>query len=232
MSDTLMEVDVEVAQEEEEIPILFLHGVERTYRQGDATLHILNSAELAIWAGQSVALVAPSGAGKSTLLHIAGPARTSRPRRRLYRRPGDRGLARRRTHPHPPQRDRLRLSVAPSAAGIHRARERAAAADDPRPVARRGQAPRGRTAGLSRPARPAQSPPGGIVRRRAAARGDCARRRQCAADICSPTSRPEISTSTPPTTCSPLRLSWCARRAWPPSSPPTTWSSPPAWTGA
>lgn len=72
MSDTLMDVDVEVAQEEEEIPILFLHGVERTYRQGDATLHILNSAELAIWAGQSVALVAPSGAGKSTLLHIAG----------------------------------------------------------------------------------------------------------------------------------------------------------------
>src|SRR5205085_5237025 len=29
-------------------------------------------AELAIWTGQSVALVAPSGAGKSTLLHIAG----------------------------------------------------------------------------------------------------------------------------------------------------------------
>src|SRR5204862_4698006 len=29
-------------------------------------------AELAIWPGQSVALVAPSGAGKSTLLHIAG----------------------------------------------------------------------------------------------------------------------------------------------------------------
>jgi lipoprotein-releasing system ATP-binding protein len=46
--------------------------VERHYRQGDATLHILNGAELAIWAGQSVALVAPSGAGKSTLLHIAG----------------------------------------------------------------------------------------------------------------------------------------------------------------
>src|SRR5262249_50442674 len=28
--------------------------------------------ELAIWAGQSVALIAPSGAGKSTLLHVAG----------------------------------------------------------------------------------------------------------------------------------------------------------------
>jgi lipoprotein-releasing system ATP-binding protein len=57
---------------EEEIPVLFLHQVERHYRQGDETLHILNGAELAIWAGQSVALVAPSGAGKSTLLHLAG----------------------------------------------------------------------------------------------------------------------------------------------------------------
>ncbi|MGI8527555.1 MAG: ABC transporter ATP-binding protein [Pseudolabrys sp.] len=62
----------ETAQEDEEIPVLFLHQVERHYRQGDATLDILRGAELAIWAGQSVALVAPSGAGKSTLLHIAG----------------------------------------------------------------------------------------------------------------------------------------------------------------
>ena len=37
-----------------------------------STLTILNGAKLALWAGQSVALVAPSGAGKSTLLHIAG----------------------------------------------------------------------------------------------------------------------------------------------------------------
>jgi lipoprotein-releasing system ATP-binding protein len=53
-------------------PILFLHAIDRRYRQGVATLEILKSAELAVWAGQSVALVAPSGAGKSTLLHIAG----------------------------------------------------------------------------------------------------------------------------------------------------------------
>ena len=59
-------------QRDENPPILFLHEVERHYRQGDATLHVLNGAELAIWPGQSVALVAPSGAGKSTLLHIAG----------------------------------------------------------------------------------------------------------------------------------------------------------------
>jgi ABC-type lipoprotein export system ATPase subunit len=73
MSDTVMADGIEVAQEPDaEIPLLFLHGVERTYRQGDEALHILNGAELAIWPGQSVALVAPSGAGKSTLLHIAG----------------------------------------------------------------------------------------------------------------------------------------------------------------
>jgi lipoprotein-releasing system ATP-binding protein len=53
-------------------PIMFLHGVSRSYRQGDNTLDILREAEFAIWPGQSVALVAPSGTGKSTLLHIAG----------------------------------------------------------------------------------------------------------------------------------------------------------------
>ncbi len=58
--------------DDEERPILFLHQITRRFRQGDATLDILKGAELAVWAGQSVALVAPSGAGKSTLLHIAG----------------------------------------------------------------------------------------------------------------------------------------------------------------
>ncbi len=72
MSETVVETRAEVTQEKREIPILFLHDVERTYRQGDATLHVLNGVELALWPGQSVALVAPSGAGKSTLLHIAG----------------------------------------------------------------------------------------------------------------------------------------------------------------
>jgi lipoprotein-releasing system ATP-binding protein len=58
--------------EEDERPIVFLHQITRRFRQGDATLDVLKGAELAVWAGQSVALVAPSGAGKSTLLHIAG----------------------------------------------------------------------------------------------------------------------------------------------------------------
>jgi len=53
-------------------PLLFLHAISRRFGQGDSTLNILKSAELAVWPGQSVALIAPSGAGKSTLLHIAG----------------------------------------------------------------------------------------------------------------------------------------------------------------
>ena len=60
------------ARQEEDVPILFLHDVERQYRQGDETVHVLNGIELALLPGQSVALVAPSGAGKSTLLHVAG----------------------------------------------------------------------------------------------------------------------------------------------------------------
>ncbi len=58
--------------DDEDHPIVFLHEITRRFRQGDTTLDILKGAELAVWAGQSVALVAPSGAGKSTLLHIAG----------------------------------------------------------------------------------------------------------------------------------------------------------------
>jgi lipoprotein-releasing system ATP-binding protein len=57
---------------EAETPVVFLHAVERRYHQGDSVLEILKGTELAVWPGQSVALVAPSGAGKSTLLHVTG----------------------------------------------------------------------------------------------------------------------------------------------------------------
>jgi lipoprotein-releasing system ATP-binding protein len=60
------------AASDEKRPLLFLHAISRRFRQGDNTLDILKSAELAVWPGQSVALIAPSGAGKSTLLHVAG----------------------------------------------------------------------------------------------------------------------------------------------------------------
>ena len=62
----------EMAQGDEDTPALYLHDVKRQYTQGESVLTILDHAKLGLWAGQSVALVAPSGAGKSTLLHIAG----------------------------------------------------------------------------------------------------------------------------------------------------------------
>jgi lipoprotein-releasing system ATP-binding protein len=55
-----------------EEPLLYLQNIDRRYGQGETTIEILKGAELALWPGQSIALVAPSGAGKSTLLHLAG----------------------------------------------------------------------------------------------------------------------------------------------------------------
>ncbi|HMN87675.1 MAG TPA: ABC transporter ATP-binding protein [Bauldia sp.] len=53
-------------------PAISLDGVSRHYRDAAGSLTVLDEAELAIYPGELVALVAPSGAGKSTLLHIAG----------------------------------------------------------------------------------------------------------------------------------------------------------------
>jgi lipoprotein-releasing system ATP-binding protein len=53
-------------------PALFLSKVARRYPQGDGFLDVLCGADLAIWPGEIVALIAPSGTGKSTLLHVAG----------------------------------------------------------------------------------------------------------------------------------------------------------------
>ena len=51
---------------------LRLQGVQRTYRSEAGALAVLRGVDLALAAGEIVALAAPSGAGKSTLLHIAG----------------------------------------------------------------------------------------------------------------------------------------------------------------
>jgi lipoprotein-releasing system ATP-binding protein len=53
-------------------PILVLQGVRRHYPDAGDGLTVLDDANLEVYPGQMVALVAPSGAGKSTLLQIAG----------------------------------------------------------------------------------------------------------------------------------------------------------------
>ncbi|EEA96438.1 ABC transporter ATP-binding protein [Pseudovibrio sp. JE062] len=57
---------------EERVPVLSLQNVVRSYDEGKSKLEILKGADLNLYEGEMVALVAPSGAGKSTLMHLAG----------------------------------------------------------------------------------------------------------------------------------------------------------------
>ena len=161
--------------------MLFLHGVERTYRQGEEALHILNGAELAVWPGQSVALVAPSGAGKSTLLHIAG----------LLEHPdhGDVYIDGRATAILPDaERTRIRRNEIGFVYQSHHLLPEFTALENvmlPQMIRGLSRDEAKKRAidllELSRPCRAAHPPAGGTLRRRAAAGRHRARGRQCAA---------------------------------------------------
>jgi putative ABC transport system ATP-binding protein len=53
-------------------PVLLLSAVTREHRQGETVVRALRGVDLAVHAGELVAVMGPSGSGKSTLLHLAG----------------------------------------------------------------------------------------------------------------------------------------------------------------
>ncbi|MEQ1518544.1 MAG: ATP-binding cassette domain-containing protein, partial [Usitatibacteraceae bacterium] len=52
--------------------VIVCRGVSKSFRQGEATVHVLKNVDLQVHAGETIAIVGASGTGKSTLLHILG----------------------------------------------------------------------------------------------------------------------------------------------------------------
>jgi lipoprotein-releasing system ATP-binding protein len=54
------------------MPLLSVTGLNKRYRVGAQTIHVLRDLDLAVASGEMVAVVGASGVGKSTLLHLLG----------------------------------------------------------------------------------------------------------------------------------------------------------------
>ena len=191
-----------MAEGAEDVPVIYLHEIKRAVqaRRGDAD-HPQRRQARAV-GGAIGGAGGAIGFGQIDAAAYRGPARDPRRRRGLCRGRADLAIVRHRPHPDPALRHRLRLSVAPAAAGIHRARKRHAAADDPRPQtrprpssARPKSWPISASATASRTGRP-NCPAANSSASRSRARSPMRRGR------CWRTSRPETSIRTPPITSS------------------------------
>ena len=180
-------------------------------------LEVLRGAELAIWPGEMVALVAPVRHRQVDPAACRGPAREARRRRGLRRRRADRRHGRYRAHPPAPRGARLRLPVPPPAAGVLGARERGDAAAHPRARARPRRGTRASQLltflglGERLEHRPAE-----LLRRRAAARRHRPRGRQRAAPAAGRRADRQPRPAAPPARCSRPWSPSCAPRASPP----------------
>ena len=53
-------------------PLVQVNNLERSFKMGRQTVHVINGITMAIKRGEMVSIIGASGAGKSTLLHILG----------------------------------------------------------------------------------------------------------------------------------------------------------------
>ncbi len=52
--------------------VIRMHGIEKNYRMGQETLHVLKGIDLTVREGEFLAILGPSGSGKSTLMNMIG----------------------------------------------------------------------------------------------------------------------------------------------------------------
>jgi len=60
------------ASSTEPTPLVQVDNLQRSFKMGNQTVHVLNGITMTIQRGEIVAIIGASGAGKSTLLHILG----------------------------------------------------------------------------------------------------------------------------------------------------------------